>query len=160
MLNYPIEVNKMCSFWCFLGGGYFLYIEVEYLFYGTSPLSESCLLFWYYLFRLWLEYVNDNLHNHVCLADKTDCHIVITLLEVFIFYSDGPYPVCQIVLQITVRLYITSCPPQLISSSGIFSMPAAFAFANGLFAAAIYRRSQSVPRVNFFHSAICHHYIA
>ena len=56
----------------------------------------------------------------------------------------GRSPVCQILLQIVVRVVITSSPPSWTSSAGMLSIPAGFSFFNDCTAA-----STSVRRMGW-----------
>ena len=52
----------------------------------------------------------------------------------------GHSPVCQISLQIVVRVVITSCPPAWASSAGMLSVPADFPFFSDCTAASTFLR--------------------
>ena len=123
---------------------------------GTLSCSEACLFLSDDLLRLRLQFVQYYLqHVFVWTADEADRSVVLALLQVAFLKSVmtkdwvhrfGHSPVCQILLQIVVRVVITSCPPAWTSSAWMLSTPADFPFFSDCTAA-----STSLRRMGRLH---------
>ena len=106
---------------------------------GAPSCSEVCLFFSNDLPHLQLQSDQYGLqHDFARVADEADRSIVLALLHVAFIWNlvtkdwvqgVGHSPVCQILLQIVVRAWI--------SSAGMLSTPAGFPFFSGCIAASI-----------------------
>ena len=79
---------------------------------AAPTCSEACQFFSDDLLRLWLQSVQYDLqHDLAWVTDEADCSVVLALLEAAFFgkwvHGVGHSPVCQILLQIVVRVVIT-----------------------------------------------------
>ena len=110
------------------------------MFRGASSIAKASLFFGDDLFRLRFQSVQDDFQHHFArMANATDGSIVLTLLLVsflgkinYRLLSACSWPVCQIWLQMLVRMSITASPPFFNNSAGMLSFPAAFPFFNDL----------------------------